>query len=126
MKQVSTPLSTSVRRSAWAPFTRVRPAGSSKTVPGLRMPAGSNAALMRRMSATFVGSSRAMKYFFFSVPMPCSPEMAPPRSMQVRKRSIITRGADLGVLLEDGEVHVAVAGVAAAGDPRPGAGGERR
>ena len=78
---------------------------------------GSNAALMRRMSSILAGSSSAWKYRFFSVPMPCSPEMTPPRSMLVRNSSSITRAADLGVGLEHREVDVAVAGVAAAGDP---------
>ena len=52
-----------------------------KIVPGLRMPFGSNAALMRRMSSTLAGSSSSRKYFRFVVPMPCSPEIAPPSAI---------------------------------------------
>ena len=54
---------------------------SSKIVPGLRMPSGSNAALIRRISASLAGSSSSRKCCFFSVPMPCSPEIAPPSAM---------------------------------------------
>ena len=88
MKQTSTPPSTSVRMRAWAPFIAVGLLAvgvESKMVPGLRMPAGSNAALMRRMRASLAGSSSSRKYAFFSVPMPCSPEMAPPSAMPARE-----------------------------------------
>ena len=89
----------------------------SKILPGLRMPAGSNARLIRRMSTIFVGSSRARKYGFFVVPMPCSPEITPPSSMPAREQLEHQLLADVGVLLEHREVHVAVAGMAAARDP---------
>ena len=59
----------------------------SKMVPGLRMPCGSNAVLIRRISASFTGSSSSATYAFFSVPMPCSPEIAPPSAMPAAKMS---------------------------------------
>ncbi len=76
MKQVSTPWSTRVRMSAWAPFT-AGPAGAgrhrvdgSKMVPGLRMPCGSKAALIRRMRSSLTGSSSSASAADFSRPDP--------------------------------------------------------
>ena len=59
----------------------------SKMVPGLRMPCGSNAVLIRRISASFTGSSSSATYAFFSVPIPCSPEIAPPSVIPAEKMS---------------------------------------
>ena len=57
------PPSTSVRRSAWAPFISAMFARSQleKSTPGLRMPFGSNACLIRRISSIFAGSSSSRK-----------------------------------------------------------------
>ena len=49
--------------------------------------------------------------------MPCSPEIAPPRSIPIWNSSRVTWYRIVGVGLEDREVHVAVARVPAAGDP---------
>ena len=83
------------------------------------MPSGSKAALIRRMRASLAGSSSSRKYACFSVPMPCSPEMAPPSAMPGCEDRLQQLEPDLVVGLEDRQVHVAVAGVPAAGDQRP-------
>src|ERR1019366_7395181 len=62
-----------------APASTSAGAGPS-IAPGLRMPSGSKAALILAMSASFAGSSRARKWPGLSVPMPCSPDTAPPRA----------------------------------------------
>ena len=98
---------------------RVPLAVQSKIVPGFRMPLRVerrlDAAHQRRSSP---GSSSSRKYFFFSVPMPCSPEIAPPSAMPgLEDAAHQDRGARSASGLEHRQVDVAVAGVAAAGDP---------
>src|SRR6185369_3065609 len=45
--------------------------------PGLRIPAGSNAALIRRSSAIWSVPSRSVRYGNFAAPTPCSPVIVP-------------------------------------------------
>ena len=98
-KQTSTPQSTRVLMTACAPFMagscrRVgRPGRGSRSnsTSGLRIPFGSKAALIRRIRAILAGSSSSLKYRFLASPMPCSAEMAPPRSMPERKSSLSRR-----------------------------------
>ena len=90
----------------------------SSRVPGFRVPWGSKAALMRRISATLAGSVSSRKRCCFSVPMPCSPLMAPPRSSPASEHVAQDVAAHVRVGLEHRQVDVAVAGVAAARDPR--------
>ena len=50
----------------------------SKTLPGLRMPAGSKTRLIPRISSRCRGGSTPASSPFLSQPMPCSPESTPP------------------------------------------------
>ena len=90
----------------------------SKIVPGLRMPCGSNAALMRRINASFTGSSSSSEVRLL---LGADAVLARDRAAELHARG--EHVADqvvphVRVLLEHREVDVAVARVAAADDER--------
>ena len=117
MKHVSTPHATSVRISACAPFTVVSSL-TSKMVPGLRMPCGSNAVLIRRIKRELHGVlERGNVRLLLRADAVLARDGAAerhPRGEDVADQVV----PHLGVLLEHRQVHVAVAGVAAADDER--------
>ena len=92
---------------------------SSKMVPGLRMPCGSNAALIRRISSSFVG---IFELGDVRLLLGADAVLAGDRAAErhARGEDVVDQSfrAD-GVLLEHREVDVAVAGVAATHDHAP-------
>ena len=104
-----------------------RGSGQSKTVPGFMMPLGSNAALMRRMSASLVGSSSVQEVVASWLADAVLGRRWRRRGPCRRRTARAAAGAARRVVgAEHAEVHVAVAGVAAPGDPRAVVlGGER-
>src|SRR6516225_3458682 len=73
------------RTGAVHDVARWSPAPSTRS--GARMPIGSKACLIARINSRAAGSAISRKYGIFSVPRPCSPEMAPPASTAIRKIS---------------------------------------
>ena len=67
------------------PVAPVSPVPSTRFGP--RMPNGSKTCLIARISSRAAGSAISRKYGIFSVPRPCSPEMAPPASTATRNIS---------------------------------------
>ena len=94
------------------------PPAGPRSRSGPRMPWGSNAALIRRISVSRSGSSSSRKYACFSVPMPCSPEIAPPAATRGGQDGADEGRSAVVVGLEDRQVDVAVADVPAAGHQR--------
>ena len=64
------------------PVHAVSPLGP-RSRSGPRIPKGSKTRLIERMRSRFTVSTVSRKYDSFSVPMPCSPETAPPAAMAV-------------------------------------------
>ena len=82
------------------------------------MPSGSKTFLIERISSSAAGSAISRKYGTFSVPRPCSPEMAPPASTATRKISRVSALRFSASGWKTREVDVAVAHVAAPADER--------
>ena len=85
------------------------------------MPAGSNAVLIRRSSATWSAPRRASRNGSFAAPTPCSPVIVPPKfdrgREDVRERLVGPVDGVVIVLIDHaGRVEVAVAGVPEGGD----------
>ena len=70
--------------STGATVTREPAHRGSGPTPGLRMPAGSRRFLRSRESSYATGCSWSRNTDLFSVPIPCSPVMVPPRSSAAR------------------------------------------
>ena len=59
----------------------------ARTFPGLRIPSGSSASLIRRCTARFTGSSSFASQSRLSIPTPCSPVMVPPMASAISRIS---------------------------------------
>ena len=117
MKQVSTPLRD--QRSDERFAHRSRRVLHVEDLSGVQDALWIERCLIRRISATFVGSSSARKYGFFVVSR-CRARRrsTPPSSMPDGEQVEHELLACLSVVLEHREVHVAVSGVSAARNPR--------
>lgn len=63
---------------------------SPTTFPGLRMPLGSNTALIPRISAIWVSPTASRRKPTFACPMPCSPDTSPPSARAASYRASMT------------------------------------